>query len=29
MSECTHDCSSCSENCAERAADFKAPQNAL
>ena len=29
MSECTHDCSSCSENCAERNADFKAPQNAL
>lgn len=29
MSECTHDCSSCSENCAERNADCKAPQNAL
>ena len=22
MSECTHDCSTCSENCSERAVDF-------
>ena len=25
MSECTHDCSTCSENCAERMADFRKP----
>ena len=29
MSECTHDCSSCGESCAERSApqDFRAPEN--
>ena len=25
MSECTHDCSTCGENCAERRADFRKP----
>ena len=31
MSECTHDCSSCGESCAERSApqDFRAPANPL
>ncbi len=29
MSDCTHDCSSCSENCSERQEDFSAPMNAL
>lgn len=28
MSECTHDCSSCSENCGERTQSFIEPQNA-
>lgn len=28
MSECTHDCSSCKSNCAERKTDFREPANA-
>ena len=28
MSECNHDCSSCSSNCADRKVDLKAPMNA-
>ncbi len=27
MSECTHDCSTCSENCASRKENFREPQN--
>ena len=29
MSECTHDCSSCGENCSSRKEDFREPQNRL
>ena len=29
MSECTHDCSTCSENCAERETDFRAKPHEL
>lgn len=29
MSECTHDCSSCGENCSSRKESFKEPQNKL
>ena len=27
MSECTHDCSTCGENCSSRTESFKEPQN--
>ena len=29
MSECTHDCSTCSSNCSSRKQDFREPQNPL
>ncbi len=29
MSKCTHDCSSCGENCSSRKEDFREPQNKL